>query len=189
MKDFFNFENNKVVPPETKEVFMGVTAERMKLVSGAVVLPLELQAREYAKLDEGATRRVVFIENDPPERFLKLKVPLEKIADIRIVKGTVKILGFDPNNMLVEVDPEADCVFYYSDGFDSSWRVFVDGKESEVYRANMAFKAVILEKGVHILRFTYDPWLYKITLFLYLAGLLLAAIILLSRSLFRKGVK
>lgn len=189
MKDFFDFENNKMVPPETKEVFMGVTAERMKLVSGAIVLPLDLQARECAKLDERATRRVVFIEKDPPEKFLKMKIPLERIADSGIVKGTVKIMGFGPNTMLLEVDPEADCVFYYSDGFDSSWRAFIDGRETKIYRANMAFKAVMLEKGAHIVRFTYDPWLYKITLFLYFTGLLLAAAILLWRSLFRKGIK
>jgi len=91
--------------------------------------------------------------------------------------------------MLLEVDPEEDCVFYYSDGFDSSWRVFIDGKEDKIYRANMAFKAVMLEKGAHIVRLTYDPRFYKITLFLYFAGLLLAAAMLLWRSLFRKGVK
>jgi len=189
MKDFFDFENNKMVPPETKEIFMGVTAERMKLISGAIVLPLERQARECARLDEKITRRVVFIEEEPPERFSKLKIPPENIAESRIVKGTVNILGFDPNSMLLEVDPEEDCVFYYSDGFDSSWRVFIDGKEDKIYRANMAFKAVMLEKGAHIVRLTYDPRFYKITLFLYFAGLLLAAAMLLWRSLFRKGVK
>ncbi|TAM39975.1 hypothetical protein EPN54_02955 [bacterium] len=189
MKDLFDLENNKTVPPEIKEIFMGVTDERIKLVSGVVVLPVELQAQECAKLEERTARRAVFIEDEPPGRFSKLKIPVGKIADIEIVKGELKILGFDPNNMLLEADPEADCVLYYSDGFDKSWRAFIDGKETKVYRANMAFKAVILEKGRHIVRFVYDPKLYKITLFCYFAGIFIAAVIFLCQPLFRKRVK
>lgn len=189
MKDFFNFENNKMIRPEVKEVFMGVTAAKLKLVNGAVVLPLDRQAQECAELEERIAQSVVFIEEDPPARFSKLKIPLEKIADAEIVKGTIKILGFDPNSMLLEVNPEVDCVLYYSDGFDRSWRAFIDGKESKIYRANMAFKSVILEKGPHIVRFVYDPKLYKITLFCYFAGIFIAAIMFLCQPVFRKEVK
>jgi len=188
MRDFFNFENNKMVRPEIKEIFMGVTSERIKLINGAVVLSLEEQARECAKLKESIAHRVVFIEDDPPERFSKLKIPLENIADSEIVKGTVKILWFDPNSMLLEVNSEADCVLYYGDGFHRSWRAFIDGRESRVYRANMAFKAVILEKGRHTVHFVYDPKLYKMTLFCYFIGLFIAPIFL-CQPVFRKGVK
>ncbi len=188
MKDFFNFENDKMARPEIKEIFMGVTGQRLKLVSGAVVLPLELQAQECAKLEERIAQMVVFIEDDPPEKFSKLKIPVERIADSTIVNGAINILDFGPNILRLEVNSEADCLLYYSDGFDISWRVFIDGKESRIYRANMAFKAVILEKGRHTVRFVYDPKLYKITLFCYFAGLFIAAIIL-CRMLFGKGIK
>ncbi|MFA4853823.1 MAG: hypothetical protein WC616_00540 [Candidatus Omnitrophota bacterium] len=188
MKDFFNFENDQMIRPEIKEIFMGVTDGRMKFVNGVVVLPVERQAQECAKLEESIAQRVVFIEEPPPARFAKLKIPLEKIADAQIVKGKIKILGFDPNSMLLEVHPEADCVLYYIDGFDRSWRVFIDGKESKIYRANMAFKSVILEKGPHTVRFIYDPKLYKITLFCYFAGLFIAAIMFIFHPVFRKGV-
>jgi len=188
-KDFFNFENNNMIPPEVKEIFMGVTDAKLKLVNGAVVLPVERQLRECAKLDEGIARKVVFIEENPPEEFSKLKIPLEKIADSEIVRGSIKILWFDPNSMLLEVNAQVPCFLYYSDGFDRSWRVFIDGRESKVYRANMAFKSVILDKGRHVVRFVYDPKLYKITLFCYFAGIFIAAVIFFCQPLlFKKGV-
>ncbi len=179
MKDFFNFENNKMIRSEVKYIFMGVIDERIKIVNGAIVLPVERQAQECAKLGERIAERVVFIEEDPPARFLKLKIPLEKIADTEIVKGRIKILGFDPNKMLLEVNLEQDGFLYYSDGFDKSWRAFIDGKESKVYRSNMAFKSVIVEKGKHIVSFVYDPKLYIVTLFCYFAGIFAAAIMLI----------
>lgn len=179
MRDSFNFQNNKIVRPEIKEIFMGVPDGRIKLVSGVVVLPAERQAQVCARIEERTAEKAVFIEEDPPARFLKLKIPPEKIAESQILKGEIKILGFDPNSILLEVSPEADCVLYYSDGFDRSWKAFIDGKEGKVYRANMAFKAVILEKGAHTVRFVYDPKLYKVTLFLYFAGIFAAGIMLI----------
>lgn len=177
MRDFFNFNSNAIIRPEIKEIFTGITGERIKLVSGAVVLPLDHQVRECGKLDEGTARMAVFIEENPPEEFSRLKIPLEKITDIKPVRGSIVILWFDPNNMLLEVNAEAPCFLYYSDGFDRSWRAFIDGRECKVYRANMAFKSVILDKGRHVVRFIYDPRFYKITLFCYFAGLSIATFI------------
>ena len=96
-------------------------------------------------------------------------------------------MKFDPNSILLEVNSKEDAFLYYSDGFDKSWRVFIDGNESKVYRANMAFKSAIVEKGDHIVYFIYDPALYKITLFYYFAGILTAAIALIYTSFKRRG--
>ena len=189
MKDFFNFAENRAIRPEFKEIFMAITGEKLKLVSGAVVLPLGLQARECAGLEEELSREALFIEEDPPPVFSYLKIPLAKIATIESVKGSIEVLGFDPNSILLKVNPERPCFLYYSDTFDRSWRAFIDGKASKLYRANMAFKSIILDKGEHIVRFVYDPELYKITLFCYFAGIFMALIMLIYQMLSRKDMK
>lgn len=187
MKDFFNFANNDQISPEVKKVFMGVIAPKIKLVKGAVVLPVDRQIEECKKLDLKSMNAAVFIEEDPPAKFMNLKISPGRISDANIGSGTIKLLKFDPNSILLEVNSKEDAFLYYSDGFDSSWRVFIDGNESKVYRANMAFKSAIVEKGDHIVYFIYDPALYKITLFYYFAGILTAAVALIYTSFKRRG--
>lgn len=43
------------------------------------------------------------------------------------------------------------------DSFYPDWRVFVNGEERELFRANGFFKAVFLEPGMHQIVFTYQP--------------------------------
>jgi hypothetical protein len=43
------------------------------------------------------------------------------------------------------------------DSFYPGWRVYVDGRERELLRANGLFKAVFLEPGKHQVVFTYQP--------------------------------
>jgi uncharacterized membrane protein YfhO len=51
----------------------------------------------------------------------------------------------------------------------------VDGRNSEIFRANYAFRAVEIDAGSHIVEFTYSPWTTQIGIplsFLAMLGLL-----------------
>ena len=39
----------------------------------------------------------------------------------------------------------------------SGWQASIDGKQSEIYRANFAFRAVKIEPGQHTVLFSYQP--------------------------------
>jgi hypothetical protein len=43
------------------------------------------------------------------------------------------------------------------EAFDNGWRATVDGRPTEVLRANVLFRAVRLPAGRHVVRFTYRP--------------------------------
>ncbi len=55
------------------------------------------------------------------------------------------------------------------DSFYPGWRVFVNGDERELFRANGFFRAVFLEPGMHQIVFTYQPqsfvWGLRISFF------------------------
>lgn len=192
MKDYFNFVTNDRIPNEVKAVLMGITASKIRVVNAAAVLPTDRQREAWGGLSAAQANNVLLIEEDPPAAHIDLKISPDDIGRARQVKATIKVLAFDPNGILLEVDSEEDGFLYYSDVFDKSWRVFVDGRENKIYRTNMAFKSVIVEKGDHIVRFVYDPALYKIAIFCYFTGIVSAAIALIYTPLsdfYRRRIK
>jgi len=58
-------------------------------------------------------------------------------------------------------------VSYYT-----GWKVFVDGQEKKILKANFVFRAVPLSAGKHKVEFIYDPWTFKIGLYITLATII-----------------
>jgi hypothetical protein len=48
-------------------------------------------------------------------------------------------------------------VLVLADSFDPGWRAFVNGRETEILRANLFFRAVLLQPGNHLVEFRYEP--------------------------------
>jgi hypothetical protein len=76
---------------------------------------------------------------------------------------------YDYNSLELEVEAPVRGVLYWADGFDPSWRAWVDGKEVPVHRANLAFKAVFVPAGRHAVRFEYRPTPIVVTGLLFVA--------------------
>ncbi len=72
-------------------------------------------------------------------------------------KGSSRILTMLPDRVLIEAETSADAHLVLVDAFDPGWRATVDGRTSEVLRANVAFRAVALPAGKHIVEFLYRP--------------------------------
>jgi hypothetical protein len=64
---------------------------------------------------------------------------------------------YDYNSLALTVDAPAPGVLYWADGYDPYWRAWVDGTEVPVYRADLAFKAIFVPAGGHVVRFAYRP--------------------------------
>jgi len=89
-------------------------------------------------------------------------------------------------NQAVDVDAALDApgILVLADSFDPGWRVYVDGKQEKILRANAFFRAVSLTAGKHRIEFRYEPLSFIVGAAISLAtlcGLLAwAAIILLA---------
>lgn len=46
------------------------------------------------------------------------------------------------------------------------WKAYVDGKKTKIYKANYVMRSVYLPKGSHKIKFVFEPWPYKVGLFL-----------------------
>ena len=75
-----------------------------------------------------------------------------------------KILHYGSRNVKIEASLSRAGVLVLADSFYPGWRVFVDGKEQEVLRANLFFRAVALSAGEHLVEFRYQPLSFAIGL-------------------------
>ena len=66
-------------------------------------------------------------------------------------------------------------ILVLTDSYYPGWKVFVDGAQKKLLRANHFFRAVELPAGNHSVEFVYDPLSFKIGL---LISLLTAALLI-----------
>jgi hypothetical protein len=103
---------------------------------------------------------------------------------------TIETYNYDSFEMKASADN--DGILYWADGYDKNWHAYINGKEVPVYRANINFKAISIPKGTSKIYFIYNPFLYKIGLFIFYGTLLLcilAAVIMNGCSMFTRKLK
>ena len=93
--------------------------------------------------------------------------------EIKDLHGKVKLLSYKANRFNLEYEADSDAFLYVSDTYYPGWRAYVDGKETKIYRANLAFRAIEAPKGRHTVVFKYVPMSFYIGLVLTIIGILL----------------
>ncbi len=104
----------------------------------------------------------------------KKQIILEEDPGISIAKGDVgsaEIKNYHQNNMEILIDAKSEGLLFLTDNFSKGWKASVDGKEVPVFRANYTFRAIPVEKGKHIVKFYYNPFSFKLGVYLAIGGL------------------
>ena len=73
----------------------------------------------------------------------------------KLEENTLNQLNFPPNRVQGEISLNEDKILFLSIPFDKGWKAYVDGKEEMLYRANIAFMAIPLARGEHIIELRY----------------------------------
>ena len=101
--------------------------------------------------------------------------------------GNAKIIRYENNNMLINASLQDSGVLVLTDSYYPGWKVFVDGKEERVLRANHFFRGVRLAPGNHNIEFRYKPLSFAIGSAISLfTVILLIGISLVRFSIWRK---
>jgi hypothetical protein len=90
--------------------------------------------------------------------------------------GSARLVSLLGDRALVEVQADRPALLVMADAYDPGWRASVDGRETPVLRANVAFRAVVVPSGRHVVVLVYRPWSVR-------AGLAISAVALLSLGL------
>ncbi len=97
-------------------------------------------------------------------------------------KGKVKLLSYGANKVSLVCETEEEAFLYISDTFYPGWKAYIDGRETLIYRANLAFRAVYVPKGNHGVVFIYHPFSFYVGCCLTVIGLLVSFFILKKRG-------
>ena len=146
---------------------------RLYEVTGSVPRAYLVGRTTYEVDPMNTLRRLVSDEFDP-RREVVLDAPVRRAREGSI-DGDAKITRY--GNQTVEIEARLDQfgVLVLTDAFYPGWKVFVDGKEQRILRANYLFRGVELAAGDHRVEFVYDPLSFKIG---WIISLLTAAVVI-----------
>jgi hypothetical protein len=96
--------------------------------------------------------------------------------------GAVEIIEHTPNEVVISADVRRLSYLVVSDTYYPGWRVYVDGVEAEVLRADYAFRAVALDPGIHKVRMVYRSLLFSVGIIFSAAGVALLAVLISAKS-------
>ena len=132
----------------------------------SIVSDLRATLAELASTNFNPQTRVLVHEN----------LPAAPSAVTNTAPGTVTIQSYQPKEVILQADATAPSVLLLNDRFDENWKLTVDGAEQPLLRCNYIMRGAFLQPGRHTVTFRFAPPVRS--LYVSLAGLLLAAIIL-----------
>ncbi len=91
--------------------------------------------------------------------------------------GTAHITQESPLDLTIAVDTPADSALVVADTYYPDWKATLDGTPTTIYRANLAFRAVIVPAGKHEVRMTYQPQSFTVGAAISLASLALYVVL------------
>ena len=94
--------------------------------------------------------------------------------------GDAQIIYFSPDRIDIATRAETDSLLFVSEIFFPGWRVFIDGIEDRIYRANFIFRSVPLRTGEHRVSFVYDPLSFRLGKYISISSLALCICLLVA---------
>jgi len=101
------------------------------------------------------------VKNKATSPVIQSEFKENKFASHTRLRLPYQVKRFDSNNIeiTVNINDLASAWLLYSDVWHPFWRATVNGKEKPVYKANLAYKAVKLEKGANEVHFYFKSGL------------------------------
>lgn len=129
---------------------------------------LDLSPRAYMVYEARVVRDDQVLESlAAPDFDLSRTVLLTEEVELSLPRAlqsgsSVRIVEREATTMVLEVDAVADGLLVLSEVDYPGWRVYIDGQEGKIYRANYILRAVPLEEGRHRVTLIYAPLSFKI---------------------------
>jgi hypothetical protein len=157
------YENLKVLPPAY-----------CVPVSGVEVIPDEARQLERVKDPLFNVERTVILSSSAPESIPAGPPPPA------ITKPKTEWTTRHMNDFELDVNAYVPSVLIISQIDYPGWKAFVDGNPVPLTRANYAFPAIFISSGPHHVRFSFEPWTFKVGLAATVITLIISGVMIRS---------
>lgn len=87
--------------------------------------------------------------------------PAELPGGTGAAPGQVRVLEYQPRQVVLEVDSPAPAFLVTSETHYPGWRAFIDGREWPIYYTNVAFRGLAVPAGRHRVLMRFSPTLLR----------------------------
>jgi hypothetical protein len=91
--------------------------------------------------------------------------------------SSVNFLSNGNSKVTIEVRSKTPAILLFNDVNTKGWESYVDGTEVEIHKGNIAFRAIYVPQGDHVVEFRYNPPLLKLSLVISLLGIIVCFVI------------
>jgi len=162
-----------------------------KLYENRNSLPRAFLVKNYQVIKSGEEFAIAFDDPnfDPQSKILLEREPasfleLQKKPTMAELKSQTKLITYENNRMVLEVNTPEAAFLFMSETFYPGWQAYVDGKRDEILRANFVFRAIPVGPGSHRVEVVYEPLTFKIGLSV---SLLTVLSLLIAMSISTRG--
>lgn len=144
--------------------------------SGIEVIPEDERQLKRMKDPGFEARREVVLQGLPKD-FVPPSSPLPVITT-----PSIKWTARDMNSFEMEVNASGSSVLVVSQTYYPGWKAYVDDEPAAIIRADYAFPSVIVSAGPHHVRFSFEPWTFKLGLALTMLTLVILGIMVFGAA-------
>lgn len=94
------------------------------------------------------------------QRFKKY---LDGLSTSYDTTGMISLTNYAPNKLVYKSETNATKVAVFSEMYyDKGWKVTIDGKDADHFRANYVLRAMVVPAGKHEIVFTFKPKMFEV---------------------------
>ncbi|HUV51117.1 MAG TPA: YfhO family protein [Anaerolineae bacterium] len=156
----------------------------LRIYKNLNVLPRAFLVEEYKVVNSEKDCRDTLASKafDPRKLVLLDKDPYPPLSTLRgdrawVENENVIITDYKPNKIELAVSLTKPKMLFMSETYYPGWKVYIDGNEGTIYKANYAFRAVPLNPGNHRVIFAYKPLSIILGGIITLAGIVVTILI------------
>jgi hypothetical protein len=159
------------------------------IVAGAATVRRNMRSQPRARLvgrpyyanDEAGAIRALDTLGPEIRNRLVVEDPDRPLATDALVEGQATITRDEPERVMIDTSSDRPAYLVLADTYDPGWQATLDGRPAPIRPAWVAFRAVFVPAGTHVVVFTYRPAGFATGLAISLGSIVVACVLLLSR--------